>query len=73
MGQEEIARRLREKHIKDIPSWVLDNNELVKKGIAKVVKAYVQMDKKIKKYYVDRKQPAEEVEEESEKQEEVKK
>lgn len=51
MGEAEIAKKLREKHIKDIPKWILTNNEMINKGITKIIKAYAQMDKKIKQYY----------------------
>lgn len=54
LGETAIAQQLREKHVKHVPEEVLKNNLLIKKGLAKSIKSYVQMDKRIKQYYMDR-------------------
>jgi hypothetical protein len=49
-----LAEELRAKHIKHIPENILQNNLLIKKGLTKVIKTYVQLDKNIKQYYMKR-------------------
>jgi hypothetical protein len=67
LGESEIAEQLKLKYISHAPEWVMINNALLKLGLVKVIKSFVQMDKKIKDYYMEREEEAED--EESEKEE----
>jgi hypothetical protein len=43
-----IAEQLKLKYLQHVPEWVLKNNMLVRKGLVKVVKSYVQVNQKVK-------------------------
>lgn len=34
--------------MENLPAWVLNHNRLVNKGLTKIIKSFVQMDKNIK-------------------------
>ena len=52
-----------------MPEWVLEDNPLFEKGLHKIIKSFVRENKKIQKYYENRK--PEESSEDSEEEEEV--
>jgi hypothetical protein len=56
MGESDIADSLREKHLSsELPTWVFEGNLLIQKGLIKAVKNFVQLNEKVKKYYLQRK------------------
>lgn len=56
MGESDIADSLREKHLSsELPTWVFEGNLLIQKGLIKAVKNFVQLNEKVKQYYLQRK------------------
>ena len=66
-GHEAAARKIEQQN--SVREWVLEGNPLLEKGLHKIIKSFVRENKKIQKYYENRK--PEESQEDSEQEEEV--